>query len=243
MVQSRGFESKDKACLVPTVSAEQEFHHYMNLTDYGRILLRRGWIVLLLAFLAAGAAYFLSTRQTPVYRAIQKVLIQPSRTDLSLTESSRQLLNSYRSLMDSTFVAAKVIDNLQLDMTPQALKADVEVVASAIDLGIEISADSTDPGLAARIAQEWGEQLVDYRNVENQKVRREDQVNATLQDNPQPALLAPRPAINALAGGILGILIGAIVVFVMEYRESSVIRRREDLERMMGIPVLAAIPE
>lgn len=215
----------------------------MNLTDYGRILLRRGWIVLLLALLAAGSAYFLSTRMTPVYRCIQKVLIQPSRTDLSLTESSRQLLNSYRSLMDSTFVAARVIDNLQLDMTPPDLKADVEVASSAIDLGIEISADATDVAIAGRVAQEWGQQLVDYRNVENQKVRREDQVNATLQDNPQCGLQAPRPGINALAGGILGILIGAILVFVLEYLESSVIRRREDLERALDIPVLATIPD
>ena len=66
----------------------------MNLIDYGRILVRRGWIIILLAVIAAGGAYFLSTRQTPIYRSIQKVLIQPARIDLSLTESSKALLSS-----------------------------------------------------------------------------------------------------------------------------------------------------
>ena len=82
----------------------------MNLIDYGRILWRRGWIILLLAVFAAGSAYFLSTQQTTIYRSTQKVLIIPSRSDLSLTESSRLLLNSLREYLDSTYMAANVID-------------------------------------------------------------------------------------------------------------------------------------
>ncbi len=215
----------------------------MTLTDYGRILLRRGWIVLLLALLSAGGAYAISQQQPPIYRCIQKVLIQPSRTDLSLTESSRQLLNSYRSLMDSSLVAARVIEQLRLDMTPQQLKDDVTVTASAIDLAIEISVDSTDLGQADQIARAWSSELVNYRNVENQKVRREDQVNATPQDNPKCGQQSPRPLINAAAGGILGLLLGVVIIFVLEYLESSVIRSREDLERALEINVLASIPE
>jgi uncharacterized protein involved in exopolysaccharide biosynthesis len=57
----------------------------MNLIDYGRILLRRGWIMALLAVIAAVSAYVLSSRQTPEYRATQMVLIQPARTDNGLT--------------------------------------------------------------------------------------------------------------------------------------------------------------
>jgi capsular polysaccharide biosynthesis protein len=215
----------------------------MTLTDYGRILIRRGWIVLLLALLSAGGAYVISQQQQPIYRCIQKVLIQPSRTDLSLTESSRQLLNSYRSLMDSSLVAARVIEQLRLDMTPQQLKSDVTINASAIDLAIEISVDSTDLAQADQVARAWSGELVNYRNVENQKVRREDQVNAAPQDNPLCGQQSPRPLINAAAGGILGLLLGVVIVFILEYLESSVIRNREDLERTLELNVLASIPE
>lgn len=82
-----------------------------------------------------------------------------------------------------------------------------------------------------------------FRNAENQKVQRADQVNALLQDDPTYDLNRPRPTINAAAGAILGVILGAIIIFVLEFLESSVIRRREDLERIMDIPVLAAIPE
>lgn len=215
----------------------------MNLADYGRIIIRRGWVVILLALLAAGSAYFLSSRQTPTYRAIQIVLIQPARSDFGLTESSKAQLNSLRLYLDSTFTAAKVIDALQLDMTPNALKGAVKISVDQLTLSLTISVDLPDGELANRVAKAWGEQLVQFRNQENQKVRREDQVNALLQDNPRYDLLAPRPIINAAAGGLLGVLAGAIIVFVLEYLESSVVRRREDLERVMEIPVLAAIPD
>jgi len=214
----------------------------MNLIDYGRILIRRGWIMLLLAALAAGGAYFLSTRQTPVYRSIQKVLIQPARIALSLTESSRSLLNSLREYLHSSLRAAEVIDSLKLDMTPLQLLENVDIVAVPISLSIEIAVDLPDGELANRVARAWGERLVLFRDQENQESRREDQVNALLQDNPQYSLLQPRPTINAAAGGVLGLLLGGIIIFVLEYLESSVVRRRDDLERGMDIPVLAAIP-
>lgn len=215
----------------------------MNLMDYGRIIVRRGWIVLLLAAVAAASAYLISTQITPVYRAVQKVLIQPARTDLSLTQSSKLLLNSYRSQLDSSFIAAQVIDRLQLDMTPLQLKGDVTVAARDIDLSLDISADSTDPALAARIAREWGQQFVENRNLENQKVRREDQVNALLQDDAQPSLLQPRPTLNAAIGALLGAILGAVLIFVLEFLESSVIRHRDDLERSLSLPVLSSISE
>jgi capsular polysaccharide biosynthesis protein len=215
----------------------------MNLIDYGRILVRRGWIMLLLAVIAAGGAYFLSTRQTPTYRSIQKVLIQPARIDLSLTESSKALLSSLSEYLNSSYIAAKVIDNLKLDMTPLQLLHSVDIVAVPLSLSIEIGVDLPDGELANRVAKAWGEQLVLFRDQENQKNRREDQVNALLQDDPSYDLLAPRPGINAVAGAVLGFLLGGIIVFVLEYLESSVVRRRDDLERGMDLPVLAAIPE
>jgi protein tyrosine kinase modulator len=215
----------------------------MNLIDYGRILLRRGWIIVLLAVIAAGGAYVFSKGQQPVYVSTQKVLIQPTRLDLSLTTSSRDLLNSLSEYLDSTFIAEKVIDSLHLDMKPDQLKNAVDIAPVPISLSIEISVKLPDGNLANQVAKAWGEQLVLFRDQENQKNRREDQVIAMLQDRPTYELYAPKPAIYAAAGGILGLLLGAILVFLLEYLESSVVRRRDDLERVLNMPVLAAIPD
>ena len=128
-------------------------------------------------------------------------------------------------------------------MTPANLYNVVKAVPDQLTISIKISADLPDGEMANRVAKAYGEQLVQYRNAENQKVQRDFQVNAALQDDPVYGLDHPRPTINALAGAVLGVIVGAIIIFILEYFESSVIRRREDLERMMDIPVLAAIPD
>ena len=215
----------------------------MNLMDYGRILWRRGWIILLLAVIAAGSAYFLSTRQTPIYSSTQRVLMQPTRADLGLTEASKTLLGNHVAYLDSEFRAQEVINRLQLDMTPGQLKSNVTIASDPLSLTIQIDVRLPDGDLANDVAREWGNLLIQYRNAQNQLARREDHINASLQDNPIYSLFSPRLTINAAAGGILGVLLGAVIVFILEYLESSVVRHRDDVETSLSLPVLAAIPE
>lgn len=215
----------------------------MSLIDYGRVLLRRGWIAVLLAGLAAVSAYALSLQMQPIYRSTQRVLMQPARADFGLTEASKTLLGNHVAYLDSEFVAQRVIDNLRLDMRAEDLKRAVTIVPDPNSLSIQIDVDLPDGNLANDVAREWGNLLIQYRNEENQKARREDRIDARLQDVARYSLLRPRPLINAAAGAILGVLIAGVVIFVLEYLESSVVRSREDVERGLALPVLATLPD
>ncbi len=219
----------------------------MNLVDYGRILIRRGWIMVLLAIIAAGAAYLFSQQQTPTWRATQRMLMVPSRTDFGLAEAAVRLLESHVAYLDSKLIAQQVIDRLELDMTPDQLKSDVTIASNQNRLEIQIDVDITGEGeiaiqQAGDIANAYGDLLIDYRNQENQKARREDRIEARKQDTPVISLVSPRPTINAIVGAVLGMLLGGVIIFVLEYLESAVIRRRDDLERVLDIPVLATVP-
>jgi capsular polysaccharide biosynthesis protein len=214
----------------------------MNLVDYGRILIRRGWIMILLGAITAGAAFLFSRQIEPMYRATQKVLIIPSRSDFGLTEAARQILNSHVQYLDSSLRAAEVIDNLQMDTTPGQLRSDVTIASDQLSLLIQIDADHKDPSEAVRIAAAWGDLLLDYRNELNQQARREDRIEARLQDNPVPFKASPNIPINTLVGLIAGVFVGGVIVFVLEYLESSIVRRREDIENSAGLAVLAAVP-
>ena len=214
----------------------------MNLIDYANILIRRGWIMLLLALIAGAGAFLFSRALEPVYRATIKVRIEPSRTDFGLTQAAKQLLNSHVAYLDSTLIAAEVIDRLQLDMTPPQLRADVRVAPNLDSLVIQIDAEHINPGQAALIASEWAQLLIRYRNDQNQQARREDRIYASLQDNPVLALARPNTRINTLVGCIGGLFLGGIAVFALEYLESAIVRRREDVENLIGLPVLAAVP-
>ena len=120
----------------------------MNLLDYASILIRRGWIMLLLGIIAAGAAFFFSRGMDPVYRATQKVLIVPSRIDFGLTQAAKQTLNNHVAWLDSSLRAAEVIDLLQLDMSPTQLRGDVRIAPNLDSQVIQIDAESKDPGQA-----------------------------------------------------------------------------------------------
>ena len=214
----------------------------MNLIDYARILARRGWIMLLLAAIAAGAAFLFSRQLDPVYRATQKALMVPSRSDFGLTQAAKQTLNSHVAYLNSSLRAAEVIDRLQLDMTPEQLRADVRIAPDLDSLIIQIDAEHKDPGQAERIAASWADLLVIYRNDQNQQGRREDRIVARLQDRPVTVLARPNLRINTLVGFLAGFFVGGVIVFALEYLESAIVRRREDLEAIGGLPVLAAVP-
>lgn len=214
----------------------------MPLGEYFRILRRRGWIIALLAILTAASALVFSTVQNPVYRATVNVLVQPARTDFGLAQSAKLLLDSYVAFLDTDNSAAAIIQDLQLDMLPEALRADVSIAAEAQRFLITIQVDNENGDAANDIARKWAELLVQWRNDENQKQRREDRVTALLLDAPRYVLDHPRRGLNTAAGGVLGILLGGLLIFFLEYWDAGILRTRADVERQLNLAVLGAIP-
>lgn len=215
----------------------------MALTDYLRIIVRRGWIMVVLALLAGGAAFLLSRGQTPVYRSTQVVLIQASRADLGLAEASVRLVTPLTVYLNSRERASEIIEKLSLDMLPEQLLGNSFFAADQLRFTVQIDVDNTDGELANQIAREWGQLLVDFRNEVNQRSRREDRVDAVLVDYPRYTQQSPRPTISLAIGAILGFVLGAVIVFVLEYLESGVIRNAQDLTRNGDTPFIASIPQ
>lgn len=213
----------------------------MQLTDALMIVVRRWWVVLLLALIAAGSTYLLSSAQPPVYRATQLVLLQPSRSDFGLTEASRLLLNPLVVYLDSSQIAAQIIDDLQLPYTPEDLMARKTIAPDTLRMVIQIDVDLEDMAAAEAVARAWGGALVEYRNEQNQQAAREDRVLAVLPDVPVIQQIAPQALLNTAAALILGLILGIVAAFGVEAVERLVVRRRADLNQLT-LPVLASIP-
>lgn len=217
----------------------------MQLQAYVRILLRRGWIMLLLAVITAVAAFGFSTillERAPVYKSSIYLLIQPARPDFGLTQAGKILLRSYVAWMDSDYRAREVIDHLQLDMEPADLRSDVTIASDDSRMVIQIDVENSDGELANRIAREWATLFIQWRNEQNDTVRREDRIDAVVIDDPRYVLDSPKRGVNTVAGAVLGFLVGLAVVFVLEYLEAGIIRSPEDIERALSMPTLGLIP-
>ena len=214
----------------------------MSLTEYVRILRRWGWVLVLAALLTAGAAYIYSKLQTPIYRSTIQVGVQPTRPDLGLTTSAKTLLRYYVSVIDTETYAQKVITDKGLDRTPGSLLSDVTIASDDSRFVITIDVKDPNPSTASDIATAWAGEFKTWRDAQNATVQLTDKVDALILDAPQTTLYRPTTKVNVLAGAILGLLLGGVIVFVVEYLEAGVIRSSDDVERALNLSVLGAIP-
>jgi capsular polysaccharide biosynthesis protein len=214
----------------------------MELRDYLRILRKRWWIIVLVTLLTTATAAGFSLIQTPVYKSTIRLSIWPARIDNGTQLAAKALLRAFAVYVDSNTFAERVKNDLQLDVEAQALNDKVTIESIDEDFLIQIDVLDTDPITANRIAQQWAERVVEWRDQENQLQRKEDRVEARIVQEPVWGKFRPQTTLNTVAGGILGLMLGGLIVFVLEWIESGVLRTPEDVERAMGMTVLGAIP-
>lgn len=209
---------------------------------YVGLVRQRGWIIIVMIIITAASAYFFSDLQTPVYNAVVEVSINPARAELGLTQSAQILLRNYVAIAHSETWAQDVIERLNIDLGSGQLKAHTSIASDDSRLLIQIEVRDSDPEQAKRIADEWAQKLVDWRQEENQQQLEQDQVVAYQIDAAVGGTFSPKTRVNTAAGAILGLLLAVVIVFFLEWVESGVIRTPKDVERHLGLAVLSAIP-
>jgi capsular polysaccharide biosynthesis protein len=217
----------------------------VELTDYQRILRKRGWIVVLVALVAAASAFGFSKLQTPVYSASVKLSINPARADWGLSNTTKDLLRNYAENIRTHKMAQEVIDRAQLDMDTTALLSKLFVSPAADTFTLAIEARDTDPQVAMTIAQTMAEVFDEDRDAWNQRQDKRDRIEVDILDNVYNlgySQYSPNTKINTAAGGLFGLLVGVLVVLFLEWLEQDVIRSAADVERAIQVTVLGSIP-
>ena len=215
----------------------------MALNDYVRILRKRWWIIVVAVVLTAGSAVVFSELQHPQYTSTAEVIISPARPDFGLTQSAKVLLRSYMTVTNSKTWAQDVIDELQLPMTPEGLRSNAHFAAEDDRLVIKIEVEDYDGDQANDIARTWANLLVQWRDEENAKLRKEDRVDAILRDLPSYGQSwPPSTTIMLTAGIVFGLVVAGVVIFFLEWLEAGIIRTPQDLERQLDLTVVGAIP-
>ena len=144
----------------------------MTLRDYGRVVVRRKWIVVAPVLLAAVVSVLLTAMQTPIYSASAEVLIQPRGED-ALFESDVRNLND-RSIqteiqvVEGVAVRDRVRENLGLADEPPPVSA---AAVGGTDV-IRLSVRDPNASNAATYADAYAQAYI--------QVRREQSVEALL---------------------------------------------------------------
>ncbi len=211
----------------------------MSLLEYLRVLIMRGWILVLCAALGAGAMFAVSQRQTIVYRSTMQVIFEPAAASQGVSAAMNSLLRSYVVRVHTTDVATAIVEELGMGIPADALKGGTEISAIPDQSLIKIEVNDTDGDWANVVALAWGQKLIDQQNALNAELPATEKIVATMHDTPRYVLFRPRTLPNVLLGTIAGLLVGAILVFILERRMTRVIRNRQDITQ---VPVLVAVP-
>lgn len=215
----------------------------MEIREYFRIIIKRGWIIILLALITTASAVVFSKLQRPTYRATLYLNAIPARLDWSVQQTIKNMLRNYGRQITSDTTLGRVNELLKLDRPPDIMRQNVTVDPIESDLLIQIAVDDYDPIIAKNIADTAADVFVQDIHERMLDQDKRDRVDVFVSDYARPgALFKPKWKVNAVAGAALGGLLGLLVIFFLEWLEADVIQSEEDVERYLALPVLGTIP-
>ena len=215
----------------------------MDLKDYLNVLIKRGWIIVLVAVITASATFVFCKLQTVTYRSSIQLNVIPGRPDWGLQQTIKGLMRNYSGQIKSRTLVESVVNRQQLDMTVDDVLREMTVSPIESDFLIQIDVDDIDAPRARLIAQTAAEVFVEDIRVYMLEQDKRDRVDVTIRDQATAGhVYWPKTGLLTLAGGLFGLLAGALVVIGLELLAADIIRDGRDLERRTGLMAIGSIP-
>lgn len=220
---------------------KKTFEEEIDLVWLAYALLRKIWLILAVAVvtacLTAGYTFF---KIEPTYSSTATMLVLTKETTLtSLTDLQigSQLTKDYSVLITSRPVLEKVIENLDLKMSYNALKRNVSINNPEDTRLLFITVTMNDAKQAKAVVNELSavssEFIGDKMEVSPPKVVEEGEIGSKT---------GPSITKNAVMGFVVGAFLVCAVIVVLELLNDT-IQKEDDIERYLDIPTLAIIPE
>lgn len=215
----------------------------MTFQEYWRIIRTRGWIVILAVLLGAAAAFAISMVQKDVYAATVEVSTVPARPDWGLGNTAKDLMRNFTANLKTPEVAANVITRQQLDMNPYDLLANTQIEPDSSTFTINIQVRNPDGEVAKLAALGFADEFYEERTAYYAQLDKTDRIEVKIRSRDIGyAQLQPKPLLNAVAGAVLGLLLGVALVLLLTWMEADLLRTPAAVERTLGVTVLGSVP-
>lgn len=213
----------------------------MQLREYLKVLSQHWWVVVLTGLFAALTAYGFAKTQTPIYRSSVKLEVT-GRIDYGQILAIGQLLRQIAARVETTAVANTVDEQLRLDLGSDALLEKVHTQAFPDTIQIQIDVDDVDPSRAEQIAFALATVVKERQDALMAAVPQQERINLGIVDRPSvPRLFWPQTRILMTAAGLLGLVVGVVLAFVLDYLDDT-LKDPEDVQRYLALPTLGTIP-
>jgi receptor protein-tyrosine kinase len=213
---------------------------------------RSGWWLLVGAvLLAVGAAGFVTYAATPLYSSSTQLFISTSSSDATSAAAyqgnlfSQQRVTSYAQLLTSEQLAAQVIDELGLDLTPAQLAG--RVSATPLPDTVILRVSVTDPSaqqaqtLADALGRHFADRVGQLETPDGGTVSAVKVTTIEAADfNGTP--VSPNVTRNLGLGAVLGLLLGLVLAFLRS-RLDNTVKTAEDVRQFADAGVIGTILE
>ncbi|NRY62041.1 YveK family protein [Clostridium beijerinckii] len=218
----------------------------IRIEEIINILLKRWKMILsitLLATLTAGIISFFVI--APKYEASTKVFIGKEKTDSkdqnynnSDIQMYQQLLKTYAEVIKTNALVEKAINAENFDLNPKDVLGGLTVTPAANTQILEITYISKDRNLSKEVLDSITNQFIKTSTelIPNGNVKIVEP--AELPESPA----SPNKKLNIAIAFLLGLMISVGLAFLLEFLDST-FKSKEQLEQILGVPVIGAIPE
>lgn len=214
----------------------------IDLLELLKALKRRVWIILAVTILCGGiTGAFSKFVLTPQYTSTAMLYIlskETTLTSLADLQIGSQLTKDYAVIVTSRPVLEDVIENLGLDITYKDMKKKITIDNPKDTRILSISAEDPDPKMAKTIVDEIANTASEYISDIM------EMVPPKLIESGEVPLekTSPSNVKNAALGALIG-FVAVCGVVVLEVLMNDTIRTEDDVEKYLGLTVLAMIPE
>ncbi|MGJ7911430.1 YveK family protein [Neobacillus sp. LXY-1] len=200
----------------------------INLKEIVSVIKRRFWIIALLTVISGIAGFTLNNAAiTPLYQSSSRIII-------GADEESRKTL---QVIIRDSAVLDIVINQMQLNKTAEELANQITVASVDNSQVVSISVVDSNPNQAAILADTVANVFKD----EVPKIVGEDYVRVLSKAKVNTNPINPKNNNKLFFAVAVGIVIGIGLAFLLESLDNR-IRPNNDLEAMLGLPVLGKVP-
>lgn len=204
-------------------------------------LKKKIWFILAAMIIGGGlAGAYSKFLITPQYSSTSMMYIlskETTLTSLADLQIGSQLTEDYKVIVNSRPVLGEVIDSLALDMSYEQLLAKISIGNPTDTRILTVTVTDPDPYRAKAIVDCVAETASDYIGEIMEMIPPKIIENGTVSTRKTSPSNGKNAVLGALAGMVL--VCGVIVIQVIM---NDTVRTEEDVERYLGLTVLASVP-
>lgn len=222
----------------------------MEVKQFMRILLRRGWIIAIVVILSSVTSWVYSSYfADPVYEASNKLIVNKSNLDdtgnpsldINVINTNIMLINSYKEILYSEAILSKVLEkhpDITLSTTDLGRKLNVVTAQNSqiVTLQVKDGVYERAATLVNSIAEVFQQEVPKIMKINNVMIL--DKAKKDITASP----ISPVVSLNIALTFMVSLMASIGLVFILERLDES-IKQEADVERYLELSTLGVIPK